>query len=278
VINSVGALTSSLSSAGLSRVAAALAAASSPSIRLIPTPGSSARRSRIGGLPRMDASQAWPSWKGAPLAHLCQIDLSEVAHLAAARSLPSEGVLSFFYDTNQSTWGFDPADRGSWVVLFSGDPQLESARAPAKLAAEAILPEAALVFEEGLSLPSTASDEVARLGLTDAELDALARFIEDYESPAHHLLGHPQPVQDDMALECQLASNGVYCGDPSGYASAEAARLKSGAREWQLLLQLDSDDACSMMWGDLGRLYFWMRRPDLAARAFDRAWMILQCF
>lgn len=51
-----------------------------------------------------------------------------------------------------------------------------------------------------------------------------------------------------MELECQLVSNGIYCGDPSGYAGPEAARLKPGARDWSLLLQLDTDDDRGMMW------------------------------
>ena len=29
--------------------------------------------------------------------------------------------------------------------------------------------------------------------------------------------------------------------------------------------------------GDVGRIYYWMPSEDLAARRFDRAWLILQC-
>ncbi|MDS3859540.1 DUF1963 domain-containing protein [Thermosynechococcaceae cyanobacterium BACA0444] len=50
-----------------------------------------------------------------------------------------------------------------------------------------------------------------------------------------------------------------------------------GATEWQLLFQLDSDDNATMMWGDMGRLYFWCRESDIQAQNFDQAWMILQC-
>lgn len=107
--NSVQDLTDALSGVGLTRVAADLAVASSPCIRLIPTANPTAGESRIGGLPHLPAGQAWPSWKRAPLSHLCQIDLSEVAHHPGARPLPPEGILSFFYDADQSTWGFDPA-------------------------------------------------------------------------------------------------------------------------------------------------------------------------
>lgn len=32
-----------------------------------------------------------------------------------------------------------------------------------------------------------------------------------------------------------------------------------------------------MMWGDVGRLYYWIRREDLAQRRFDKVWLVLQC-
>jgi uncharacterized protein YwqG len=30
------------------------------------------------------------------------------------------------------------------------------------------------------------------------------------------------------------------------------------------------------MWGDAGRVYFWIRRQDLAATDFECAWAVLQ--
>jgi len=80
-----------------------------------------------------------------------------------------------------------------------------------------------------------------------------------------------------MQLEAQLVSNGLYCGDASGYNNPRAKALAAGATDWVLLLQLDSDDAAKIMWGDAGMLYFWIRRDDLAARRFDRTWFTLQC-
>lgn len=72
-------------------------------------------RSHTGGKPLLPASFEWPRWKGEPLEHLAQIDLSEV-HAAVANApdwLPRTGLLTFFYEPEQSTWGFDPADKGS---------------------------------------------------------------------------------------------------------------------------------------------------------------------
>jgi uncharacterized protein YwqG len=81
-----------------------------------------------------------------------------------------------------------------------------------------------------------------------------------------------------MDLECQLVSHGVYCGDESGYKSPRRAELENGKADWLLLLQLDSDDDADMMWGDAGRLYFWINKNDLARRDFSKVWMILQCY
>jgi uncharacterized protein YwqG len=41
---------------------------------------------------------------------------------------------------------------------------------------------------------------------------------------------------------------------------------------------VDSDDAAGTMWGDSGMLYYWIRDDDLAARRFDRAWCVMQCY
>jgi uncharacterized protein YwqG len=69
----------------------------------------------------------------------------------------------------------------------------------------------------------------------------------------------------------------IHCGDPKVYADPRAKELEKNAHEWWLLLQVDSDDRASMMWADLGRVYFWIREEDLRERRFERAWAILQC-
>ena len=103
--------------------------------------------------------------------------------------------------------------------------------------------------------------------------------MQDEYALSHKLLGHSENIQGDMELECQLVTNGLYCGDPSGYQDPRAAALIAGAADWVLLLQIDSDeDNCGMMWGDSGRIYLWIRREDLQARRFAQAHLILQCY
>ena len=51
------------------------------------------------------------------------------------------------------------------------------------------------------------------------------------------------------------------------------------SKDWQLLFQLDSvsDDDFELMFGDCGRIYYYIRKDDLAAKNFDNIWLILQC-
>lgn len=115
------------------------------------------------------------------------------------------------------------------------------------------------------------------LAMTCEEIRVYARVLPSDDPVIHRLLGHADPVQGDMQLECQLVANGVYCGDASGYRDPRAPQFRSGAADWRLLLQVDSQDDAGMMWGDVGRLYYWIRQEDLTAGRWDRTWLILQC-
>ena len=54
---------------------------------------------------------------------------------------------------------------------------------------------------------------------------------------------------------------------------------KPSVEGWQLLFQLDTVESggFELMFGDCGRIYFYIRNEDLAARRFDRVWLIQQC-
>ena len=237
--------------------------------------------SKLGGLPDVPADFVWPEWKGAPLAFLAQISLEEVASVFQSPLLPPSGFLYFFYNQEQSTWGFDPKDKGSWAVFYFDHPRntFKPFSIPTGLNQECVWREKKLGFKLVQLLPDLSDHALEGIKFDDAQFDAFDDLRQSvYEKhPAHQLLGYPSPVQNPMELECQLVSNGLYCGDSSGYENARAAALKEGASEWRLLFQLDTDDDTGMMWGDAGMLYFWMKESDLLAKNFDGAWMILQC-
>ncbi len=255
-----------------------------PALHLIPSPAASGF-SRIGGLPNLPDDLAWPAWKGAPMSFLAQIDLAELPRPLAIPELPADGYLYFFYDQDQSTWGFDPADKGSWQVLYTtSQPSPDPRPAPDDIAEEGLFAETSISFREietiptmdRLEFPDSIPDDI----LDEAEEESRDQKEAVYEEyPAHQMGGYPNPIQDDgMELECQLASNGLYCGDSAGYDDPRVAALAEGASDWRLLLQLDTDDDAEMMWGDCGMIYFWVREADLRRRDFSGVWMVLQCF
>ncbi len=237
--------------------------------------------SRIGGLPDLPPGVSWPEGKGLPLAFIAQIRLEDLED--DDNPLPARGLLSFFYDAEQRTWGFDPADRGSWRVFHFDAAETLVRREPPDLLSWARYAPRAVTFERFLSLP-TYDQLTERLELREEEHVAYYGLPEAWaeehvgdSGPHHQLLGHPELIQGDMRLECQMASHGVYMGDGSWRDDPRSEALAEDADDWRLLLQIDSDDDAQMMWGDLGMLYYWIRRQDLAEGAFDEVWMALQC-
>lgn len=266
---------------GLAGVADAIIATLSPALQLRKLPERARdRRSKLGGTPLVPDGAEWPHRATQPLTALAQIDCEEIAAVAPELGLPARGLLQLFYDVEEQPWGFDPADAGGAVVRYLPDP--DRCRTPATTPVVDVPPRA-LGFHRIMTLPSLGSLAGDALALTYEQRLAYIDLCSDFvvasldEQPGHQLGGHPDQVQGDMQLECQLVTNGLYCGDASGYESPRARELAPGAADWTLLLQIDSDDELGLMWGDLGRVYFWIRRQDLAARDFSRVWAILQC-
>ncbi len=199
--------------------------------------------------------------------------------------LPKSGLLSFFYDLKEQPWGFDPKQLNGFRVHYTpAGVALEPTTMPRH---EFELNECQINFQAGLTLPHIGSRIYQQfdnlVDLNNEQADAYFAYMHEIEllgQPTrcnHHLLGHSSNVQGDMQLEAQLVTNGLYCGNPAGYKDARAKELEAGVDDWVLLLQLDSDDTANIMWGDVGMLYFWIRKQDLAQNRFDGVWLGLQC-
>lgn len=273
-----------LDTAGLGGFADVLVAAARPGVRLIADPGAgteSLGSSRLGGVPDLPPGTPWPSKDGAPLSFVAQCDLAPLRPYDIDALLPADGLLSFFYDAaTQSAWGFDPGDRDSFAVIYSSSAEPLGRRdAPPEVHRDGQFNPVGLTARTELTFVPWESYLIDTLGMTREQRFAYSESLPDDEGDQviHRLLGHPDPVQGDMQVECQLASNGLYCGTPDDYRSPRAAQLRPGAIEWKLLLQLDSEDAAGMMWGDVGRIYYWIKNKDLAARNWDETWLVLQC-
>lgn len=268
--------------AGLGSQASDLIALAKPSIRLttksVDETSLTVGASKFGGTPDLPLGTAWPIWQGVAMSFVGQIRLEDVVALDTEHALPTTGLLTFFYDARQQTFGDSPSNRGGWQVLYTeSSTSAQRSAAPVNLPAAARFKPCALTFSSDLTLPIQPQLERPGLALSaDAEakyetLLATYPSKEDHAATHHRLLGHPDTIQDDMRVECQLAANGATdASDP------KAAALIPDALKWVLLLQVDSDDHTGMRWGSAGMLYFWIEREALAARKFDNVWVVLQ--
>lgn len=268
-----------LASIGLARLSAAIRAASRPSVRLTAGTASAQPVSRIGGRPNLPRYVEWPTWNGGqPLAFIAQLDLATIPQVRGL-ALPRAGSLFFFYDADEQTWGYDPMDRGSAQVIYSPEPL--TANGPRTwcpdLDEEVRFRSAAVSAGPNVSIPALDGEIMKAFSVTEAEWQAYWEKFGPMVHPVHRMGGHPDAIQGDLALEAQYVSNGIDCGSPKGYEQGRRRGLDAGAKDWQLLLQVDSEERLGMMWGDLGRLYFMIHKGDLRRRQFDNVWAILQC-
>ncbi len=277
------AVRAALQTGGLSRIMPHLETLISNSIRMISKSIAESEvavgASKIGGAPDLPDDVIWPLMGDVPLSFLAQINLSDVQPFDTDKLLPSSGMLYFFYDANQQTYGSDPADRAGRNVIYSvvDTASVKRHPFPDALPVEARFASCAVTFSSEMTLPQRPNLLDSTLDWNDKERQAYSDLMADFPSVEdrkmihHRLLGHSDDLQDDMHLQAQMLSHG-FTDDQS----PEAKVLVDGATDWILLFQLDSDSDAHMQWASTGLLYFWIMRQDLQALKFDNVWVVLQ--
>lgn len=222
-----------------------------------------------------------------PLAFLMQIHLEEIPEQAAG--LPPAGILYFFWDVVSEPGGFDPNSRGCCrVIHVDSADKLELARPsvprPNSHAAQVleVMEEqrrTPLSFAADWTLPTTPPKELGRKPLDDDYEELRDQLKLGTGRVEHRLLGHPGEIQGSVSWKSQLASNGIDTGDDGFRTAPNLAEVERGVADWTLLLQIDSDpDGLDWDWGDNGRIYFMIRKQDLAAGDFSQVWLVPQSY
>ena len=262
-----------LHAAGLARVSNEIERVSLASIRLRTHEIDEAQlrlgMTKFGGSPDLPQNWKWPECDGFALPFVGQINLSEIASSIPEQSLPSSGILYFFFDVDAffESW---PRNWTTWAVLYNGNvsSSLRRTAFPEKSGKKRIYrPSVVTLFAE-ITLPdysqydATSCKQLDLLEpLTDEEEQAYyevqAKLAHRASSrrhiPIHRLLGYADPVQWDMQKD-----------------------LPGEGGDWQLLLQVDSDATPDTDWGDTGRIYYWIRKHDLYMCKFDQVQLVLQ--
>ena len=249
-------------------------------------------KSKFGGTPDLPQGFQWPYFRGQgldgtvarrPLGFLVQLNCAELAPLDLEHRLPEKGMLYFFYELDSMKWGYDPQDKGCARVYYTEETNLVSTPFPKDLADWACLPQRAITFSQVEELPDAEEFEL-RFGEDIAQHpEDYAQYamigLEDEDAICHKLLGYANSIQGQMLEECELVSRGYNCGGEYHVTTSERLTAQKAAQQWNLLLQLDTvaDDDFELTFGDSGRIYFYIRDTDLAARRFENAWLLLQC-
>ena len=74
--------------------------------------------SKFGGMPDLESLHDWPTLLGQRLTFLAQLNLEELSEFGTGLPLPTDGILQFFYDSENQPWGFDPQDIDGFCVRY----------------------------------------------------------------------------------------------------------------------------------------------------------------
>jgi len=258
-------------------------------------------QTKIGGKPDLPPDFEWYYYEGTdyndvkanrPLSFIAQVNCEEIRKYDKDNLLPEKGMLYFFYELMTMEWGFSPEDKGcAKVFYYDGDlSELKPSEFPEELEEECIIPEIAVEFQSFRDIPDYCETQL----LDDFEIpdddDEFDEFIDEYSDRRFEefdnderikLLGYADTIQNIMQYECEYVSRGYEMGEGLPEISeSEKADIQKHLHDWILLFQMDTieKDDYELMFGDCGRIYFWIRKEDLEKRNFSNVHLVLQCY
>ncbi|MCL2053736.1 MAG: YwqG family protein [Oscillospiraceae bacterium] len=209
--------------------------------------------SKFGGKPDVCTQFEWPhtffdpdndpEYEPEPLTFACQINLEEAAAYDKDGLLPKSGMLYFFISPYEDTCWEDEGNMFR-VVYHNGDlSELKPCEFPKNYLEEFIFPDTLITFN---SVESLAEEEY------DEECDE-----DTGDETRHKLLGYADYIQNDILVG--------YFDEPL---------------EWTLLFQLDYIDRSNiyLMYGDGGKVYYYIKKSDLAKCDFSKIYVEIQCY
>ena len=215
-------------------------------------------QSKIGGQPYRPKGTAWPTAPdGQPLVFFAQINFAEAPALAP---FPEKGILQFFIQ-DDDLYGMDFDDgeaQDAFRVLYF--PEVSQQIADLAPAADIRDDYELLPHHPENSHPLTfeIAEEIAPACDYRFAASMGAGFFEQFGEAEWTLLD---------AYNAIARAQGHKIG---GYAYFTQDDPRSAADPRLLLLQIDSDEALDLMWGDMGVGHFFIREKDLIARDFSR--------
>ena len=260
-------------SSAAAQVAAEMEAMAQPTLLLTPT--GTAAFSKLGGEPELPEGAPWPMGVEGPRPFLIQLDLGDVRAGGGPDWLPEDGRLYAFLDEDRA--GF--ADHV--LITHSADPADPTTAAPPTGIRKPQFPERRVGFERFTSVPNLDWLGVDSRVLRGADRKVWEEVARIADAPAadtqqHRVGGYPNEIQETrMPLECEHLTRDL---PPPVWGVDVAPEIAQASKSWRLLMQIDSDSALKMNWGDGGRLYVFIREEHARAADFSKTVTLFQCY
>jgi uncharacterized protein YwqG len=239
-------------------------------IRLEKAESIAIRSSKVGGDPYWPKQQKYPQdEQGKGLYLLAQVNCDDFEGLDG---YPESGMLQFFiseggsygmelYPKKETLLGDIQKMRGYRVIyhpsILEDDALLLSDFS--FLNSDPDLPftgKYAMAFEKSSELPGAIDyrfEQILGDAFSEADEEVLDELYDICDSTGHKIGGYAFFTQYDPR--------------------------DSGTEEWELLLQIDTDDSgnADIMWGDAGVANFFIRKEDLKRKDFTKVWFSWDC-
>ena len=242
-----------------------------PCVNITAIPGKTAlSQSKFLGLPYLPTTESYPIDSfGSPMLLLAQLNFSEIPELPG---YPRQGILQIFVSASEDVGHLYGADLSSFESMQVQKGFQLRYYAPSQLEQPCIIDfeflrdlfadkslclplewECELTFAASHSIPSPDDYRFAKQmgedffeNFGDKADELRESYWQEFSGQGHRVGGYAYFTQEDPRLSA-----------PEG-------------EEWLLLLQIDSDDAAGIMWGDVGVAGFFIRPEDLARHDFSR--------
>lgn len=233
--------------------------------------------SRMGGTPDLPAGIEWPiDNNGYSPAFIAQLNLKEMKPFDTYHLLPDSGILFFFYDAEQTMGGYSLEEKHLFkVIYFDGNSDaLTPTPFPEDIPDFGQFNACQLTFSTEISMPYRWGKNFSFLNSEERDIYGGKVYPE---SQVNKTFGHADILQSEMEEMCEAVMSPEINGDFKKLDLPEFAAQKEAAKDWILLMQVDSNERTTRMrWSDMGRLYFWIKKHDLEQRNFENVWCILQ--
>lgn len=242
--------------------------------------------SHFGGKPDTPADFQWPVFKNMPLIFLAQLSCRELAPLDINHELPDTGILSFFYALDSECYGYENTDKdGFRAYWFDESKPLCTHDFPIGIPERNMLPRLGIRYVREVTYPHCEDFTI----LTGRNIDDYNAFEAAEKELSivrndlmHRTLGWADLIQNNTTWKCEMFSQGYSFG-PEYMKIPEEIRNGSklpSVHRWKLLFQIGTvkEDNFTLMFGDAGKLYFYIPEEDLKARRFDRVCGEMQCY